>query len=369
MKKILTILTLALVLCSIIPMVSATSVGVGVGLNLSAEKFKPLIWMCDSRNVTDNEGQPGRITGENNIMIERIHNYAFEGEKIHWTVLVMDKNKIEEVQDVVGTLGTSQGTGNDVEVECVKVTGITTILDSCNARILEEQLTTFDPAVMAYYECTFTVEPYASMHGEYFISVEATSADGGAVMAENEYWFLNPEISLGVDGVINFNEVRPGTSAYSSTLLVSNDAETGSGVLLDMFISGTNFYDPSSSGARCPTTNELNLNRFRYFATNGAYSTQNDLQTDDGSYPTTVRNRDTEGYVNIHNTMESFNTKFFNEAEIIQDGGLAVPGNTYYLGNTLSPGSEMAITFKLNMPEPCVGDFSQGNIYFWGEAI
>ena len=38
-------------------------------------------------------------------------------------------------------------------------------------------------------------------------------------------------------------------------------------------------------------------------------------------------------------------------------------------GNALSPGSEMALTFRLSMPEPCVGDFSEGQIYFWGEAI
>ena len=28
---------------------------------------------------------------------ERKHNYAFEGESIHWNVLVVDKNKIEDV--------------------------------------------------------------------------------------------------------------------------------------------------------------------------------------------------------------------------------------------------------------------------------
>jgi hypothetical protein len=133
-----------------------------------------------------------------------------------------------------------------------------------------------------------------------------------------------------------------------------------------MFISGTNFYDPSSSGARCPATNELSLAQFRYYATNGAYSTQNDAQADNGDYPA-VRNRDAEGYMSIQNTMEAFNSKFYTEAEIIQVGG-PLPGG-YWAGNTLSPGSEMALTFKLTMPEPCVGDFSEGSIYFWGEAI
>jgi len=27
------------------------------------------------------------------------------------------------------------------------------------------------------------------------------------------------------------------------------------------------------------------------------------------------------------------------------------------------------ITFKLSLPEPCNGNFNDGKIYFWGEAI
>ena len=29
----------------------------------------------------------------------------------------------------------------------------------------------------------------------------------------------------------------------------------------------------------------------------------------------------------------------------------------------------MALTFRLDLPEPCNGDFDTGSIYFWGEAI
>jgi len=356
---------MALLMLSLMPVVFATSVGSGTGISITPEQFKPLIWMCDNRLVTDNEGQPGRITGEGDEMFERIHNYAFEGEKISWQVLVMDKNKIEEINEVVGTIGATQGEGNDVEVECKRTIEPEVIPESCNARILEEQLTEFNSQTMAYYDCTFTVETPASMHGEYFITVEVKDLTGlSGTMDENEFWFLNPTIALAIDGDLEFEDVRPGAQAYSDTILVGNDAEAGSGVIMDMFITGTNFYDPSSSGAACPNTNELNLNAFRYFATNGAYSTAGDDVFDDGGFAT-IRSLDVEGYVNIQNTMESFSTKMYDEAEIIQD---AVIGG-YYASNTLSPGSEMALTFKLSLPEPCVGDFSEGQIYFWGEAI
>jgi hypothetical protein len=134
--------------------------------------------------------------------------------------------------------------------------------------------------------------------------------------------------------------------------------------MLDMFISGTDFYDSSSSGAMCPTTNQLSLSNFRYFATNGAYSTFGDDQVNsDGSI---IRNRDSEGYVNIDYGV-GFNDPyaFYNNSEIIQDQ----PVGPYWTANLLTPGAEMAITFKLNLPEPCNGDFDTGSIYFWGEAI
>ncbi len=344
------LLVMALLVLSVMPMVAATSVGTGVGVSITTEQFAPKIWMCDQRGWADDlvEPQLGKIP--------RLNNYAFEGESIHWTVLVMDKNKIEEVTDVVGTIGSSQGVGNDVEVECTRVVGGSEqIPRSCNARILEEQLTQFNPNTMAYYDCVLTVETPVSMHGEYFITIEAKDSTGlSNIMDENEYWFLNPEVALSVDGDLAFEDVRPGTNAYSQTLLVGNDAEAGSGVILDMFISGTDFYDPASSGARCSdNTNKLALTAFTYFGTNGAFSTQGKAGAD------------AEGYLSIaygeriDQSKEVIGVKTFSQA--------LATGPTP--GNVLTPGSEMALTFKLSMPEPCVGDFSEGQIYFWGEAI
>lgn len=370
MNKSLVILIMAMVL--VMPMILAVDVGTGVGVNIATQKFAPRIWLCDSRTVMDDPTE----NGANGLKLsERKHNYAFEGESIHWTVLVMDKNKIEEVTDVVGTIGQSQGTGNDVEVECDRLTGTPKIEGatfpeggdiprSCNAKLDQEVLKKFNPDVMAYYDCRLTVETPNSMHGEYFLTVEAKDATGlSNIMAENEYWFLNPTIALSVDGSLDFEDVMPGTDAYSNTLLVGNDAEAGSGVILDMFVSGTDFYDPSSSAARCSdNTNKLALTAFRYYATNGAFATA------DGG----IMDKDAEGYVNIPYSTEisgakrimRWNTQTRGEAP-----SSSVVEQDWNNGNALSPGSEMALTFKLSMPEPCVGDFSEGQIYFWAEAI
>ncbi len=364
MKKLLILSVMALLVLSVMPAVFAVSVGSGLTPEISTEKFAPRVWMCDNRVVYDDATEPGRISADGQVLIERINNYAFEGEQISWDVLVMDKNKIDQNIDVYGTLGEVQGEGNDIEVNCIRESNQPErVPKSCNARIQEEYVD-WNPDTMAMFSCTLTVETPESMYGQYWITVEAQDGDGlMGTMDENEYWFLNPEIALSIDGELNFDEVRPGASSYSDTILVGNNADESSGVLLDMFISGTDFYDSSSSGARCPTTNQLALNAFRYYATNGAYSTSGDAQVDvvDGD-----RDRDAEGYMNIEYGI-GFNNPdpFYNNAEILQSPAFLF----YWPANVLAPGAEMALTFKLDLPEPCNGDFDSGQIYFWGEAI
>ncbi|MFH0712087.1 MAG: hypothetical protein V1889_03180 [archaeon] len=358
MKKTFSLLTMALLVLSITPVVFAASVGSGIGVDIITEDFAPLVWMCDNRIVVDDATEPGRVSLDGESLVERMNNYAFEGEQIQWNVLVMDKNGVEKIEDVFATIGDAQGEGNDIEVNCQRVgyKDNTKLPGECNAKILEEGLSYFDADVMEMYQCTFTVETPLSMYGEYWITVEALDLDGlSGTMDENEYWFLNPEIALSIDGDLVFEDVRPGTYSYSDTLLVGNDADDGSGVRLDMFISGTDFYDSSSSGAMCPTTNQLSLSAFSYYVTHGAYSSSNDGRND------------AEGYVPIKYGI-GFNdpNPFYNVNEILQSGPMNGP---YYQANILSPGAEMALTFRLDLPEPCNGDFDTGSIYFWGEAI
>ena len=374
-------MTMALLVLSVMPAIAAVSVGSGVGVDISTEDFPPHVWLCDNRIVTDDNTEPGRISEGGEELVERINNYAFEGEKIHWTVLAMDKNGAEKIKDVFATVGDTQGAGNDIEVNCQRTSGYhnehdgkdyrgdhgSEIARSCNARIQEEQLTKFDSNTMSYYDCTLTVETQESMYGEYWVTVEAVDMDDlSGIMDENEYWFLNPTIALSIEGDLTFEDVRPGAQSYSSTLLLGNDADDSSGVMMDMFITGTDFYDSSSSGAMCPTTNQLSLDAFRYYAVNGAYSTAQDMEVDSVSGDAVQRDRDPEGYVNIDYGI-GFNNPdlFYNNVEILQ----AQRVGPYYTANLLAPGAEMALTFKLSLPEPCNGDFDTGQIYFWGEAI
>jgi len=99
----------------------------------------------------------------------------------------------------------------------------------------------------------------------------------------------------------------------------------------------------------------LSLSAFNYYATSGAYSTHTDSRAD------------SEGYVPIKYGI-GFNdpNPFYGNNEIIQSG---VNYQGYQAGNILSPGADQSLIFRLNLPEPCNGDFDSGQIYFWGEAI
>ena len=122
--------------------------------------------------------------------------------------------------------------------------------------------------------------------------------------------------------------------------------------MMEMFIGGTDFTDPANSGAKCPMSNVLKLDNIRYYAVSGAYTSRTNPGTD------------AEGYDAI-----PYANNIRSAQEIIGGDVYTHDSTCYENGNVLSPGAEQSITFKLNMPLPCNGDFSDGNIYFWGEAV
>jgi hypothetical protein len=361
-KLLLSLFVVSALMLSVVPGIFAASVGLGQGITITTEDFPPQVWGCGDRVVMDDGTEPGRVSEDGQTLIERINNYAFEGEQIQWRVLVLDKNGIEKVGDVYVTVG------GDIQANCKLdhvLTAQETIDEDCNARIDEESLTTVGhDNVAAYYTCTLTVEAptddeTTNMHGEKDVTVEVTDLDGDiGTMAEMERWFFNPIIALKIDGTIEFENVRQGTMAYSDLVTVKNGAEEDSGVMLDMFISGTDFYDTSSSGAKCGLSNQLELSNFAYHVTDGAYSSDDDLEVG--------RTCDSEGYCQINYGI-GFNDPhpFYNANEILQMQKVG----PYYMANILAPGADIGLTFRLNLPEPCNGDFDNGQIYFWGEAI
>jgi hypothetical protein len=348
------LVSMCLALLMLLPMGLAyvtppTTIGIVVG----TEPFEPVVWRCGAWVMADDPAETGRVSNAGQELIERTQSYIFAGEQLSVDVLVLDKNGIEKVGDIYLTVDGVK------EANCaqVSVLGATEqIRSNCNAR-LGEEIFTVPPAAntMAYYRCILTAEPASSMHGSKPVTVKVTDESGKSATAkETLNYFFNPAISLTVDGAINFgNNVRPGTQATSPTVVVKSNSEGG--VILDMFIAGKDFYDSSSSGAKCPSSNVLSLSSFSYYAVNGAYSTAADP-------------RATNGYVPINYCIGAecgFTRGFYNTREIMQ----VQPVGPYFAANELVNGAGISMTFKLSLPAPCNGNFNTGGFYLLGEAI
>jgi len=147
--------------------------------------------------------------------------------------------------------------------------------------------------------------------------------------------------------ILDFGTVE-GTNktVYLETeFVVKNLVSEEDGTVLDMFISGTDFYDSSSSGGRCPDTNQFTLSHLKYFASNGEYSTLDDPRADE------------EGYISIQYGLPVDYTDFIQP--IFED----------QYGNILRPQGEMILKFKLEVPKTCTGEWNSGGIYVIGRNI
>lgn len=322
------------------------------------QKFAPLIF----RNSLDN----GRAVFDdpygfyaNGNASTRTNNYIFTGEQVKWKVLVWDKNGVEKIQDVYsGWINQTNGPlpvniqSNCVRLATQRTTGTNLAgMGYSNVRRPGDQTdeVTFNRDTMAEYECTLTAEP--NCQGQKWFGVRAIDLDNlNGTMLEAESWFCNPSIDLTTSGHIDFGALGPGEQG-ASTFSIKNNAEDGSGAQVILLINGKDFYDSSSSGAKCPTSNVMKLqgtvptvfnDGFWYTVTQGAYSTGN--------------KRIPYG-IDI------------TSADPVFSKGNGIVKNMTAPFMYLSPGAETAMTLHLGIPQPCNGQFTDGTINLWSIAI
>ena len=139
----------------------------------------------------------------------------------------------------------------------------------------------------------------------------------------------------------------------SSTFSVENSGEAGSGVEVVLAISGTDFYDPTSSGALCPISNQLKLQGVNPAVFNTGFfytATQGSLITGNKRIP-----------YKLNNGIQSADPIFSSGNGQIANWGLPL--------HPMSPGSEATMTLHLGIPQPCNGQFTDGQINLWAWAI
>jgi len=354
-KRILA--TMMMLLIVVLSTVSAQIVQVPIGITYTEAKFSPYVFLNrdGGRMLYDDPyGLNGDITSREN-------NYAFTGEQIEWTVLVWDKNGVpENIYDVFAGWGEQSSIDPEIQANCH-----ITIPQPIDGELLSEHgyygvrrdgeqsdEEFFNKDTMGEYICTVTVEP--SCHGQKWFGVKAVDLDGlSGTMNEAESWFCNPELSLSVSGSLDFGELGSGEHG-SATIVVGNTAEQGAGVNVIMAISGTNFYDPSHSGAVCPTSNQLSL------------------QGDQSEFTTSFWYTATQGSYSIGNKRIPFGTDISDSDPIFSTSTEAQQWRRWTgLQNLpyLTTGGEISMTFHLGIPMPCNGQFTDGNIFLYAFAI
>lgn len=318
-------------------------------------KFSPLVFLSN---------QGGRVLFNNNYfngnLTSRNGNYIFTGEQIQWTVLVWDKNGVpEKIRDVwAGWVTQNNGPlPPEVQSNCQWTRAVTTgSLASQgfpNVRRPgdQEPQVNGNPQTMGIYTCTLTIEPNCQGPKWFGVQVEDLDFLNGTIQ-QAESWYCNPAIDLTKSGTINFGTLGPGEQG-SSTFSVKNNDEDGSGIQIVLAIAGKDFYDPLSSGGMCPTTNQLKLQGvnpnifntgFWYTATQGSNSVSNKR----------IPYLTSSGVVSADPIFSSGN------GQIANWGGTLVPMNS---------GSSASITLNLGLPQPCNGEFTEGEIDLFGWAL
>ena len=273
----------------------------------------------------------------------RVNNYLFGGEAIHFKVLALDLEGMENIEDVYFALTDSDypvSTSGRKEVSCIygEQPRNGSSITSANIRLGEEKFDYFNSEIMAIYDCDYVVENKETVYGTYWAGVEMIDANGKyEQMEEYEYWFLNPILALDTssENSLNFGVRNFGERIYSDVIIVENSAETGAGVPLNMSISGIDLYNSEGQLVECEGTDKFLLKNIKYYAVNGAYNTQENNP-----------NSDNEGYSPI-----SY------EDEAIIDN---------LQGNMLTLGAQMALMFRIDIPENCKGSFDSGIVKITG---
>jgi hypothetical protein len=163
-------------------LINAISIGNGTKPDITGDEWAE-VWSCGHQIIN------------NGINVDRINNTAFYGEKIQWSILVMNRNGANKIQKVLGTIYSTQNSTNTFKFSCIEDSTTTIILDSCNAHILEQKITDYNAQVMKYYLCTLNINDSKNMDGLYQSIFEAQDLSGiSNTNSGQEYWILNPKI-------------------------------------------------------------------------------------------------------------------------------------------------------------------------------
>jgi len=297
----------------------------------------------------DNGGKYNLGNEYTRYLVSERMNYVFQGETVDYYILVRDENGKKDIDSV-------QLLVNDVAVGACAQVDYT--IDAAAFG------TTKKGAKDKTYVCKLIV---GADHGNLPVAVKVTdgadtSCDPQVVKRGVDQLFFNPSLAVTLTGgPINFGAVEPGTVATADPVRLKNNAEAESGVVMDMYIASSDYFKDVSStapDALCPTGNGIKYDQFSYYATKGSLNSG----ANNNNFPALGAS----GSGICKANCDEFTTLPSHSGEI---GDMCRIINNNEGDSLLAQGSEMCITFRLNVPDPCYGKFTDGKFHFVGRVV
>jgi hypothetical protein len=282
-------------------------------------------------------------------------NYVFEGENLYYYVLIRDLNNVSDINS------TWVSVNDTLEQACTEIN----FSSQCNISIDYSSfgITGFNATTDKTFFCTFTIKNETLRKGRMNVSISTQDKCNGTIVKSPQLDFINfnPSLSLTLTrfSTISFGTVTPGSIATSNSVYLKNSGDLGT--ILDIYIdSEDSFTDPNpTNNTICPTGNGIKYDRFSYYATKGSI---NSGMNDNSWYGVGKSNS-----TGLCKTNQDEFTNLTSHSGNIGDMCRVI--NWAREGSFLTQGAEMSITFRLNVPNPCSGHFTNGQFYFVGKII
>jgi len=317
--------------------------------------------------------------GDEGYEIPERQNYFFQGELLTYYIGVYDENGADDI-DGVNLLVDGIPHGSCAERDLIDDYRTENGATLAQARNYMTDHFSLDPALDAsndyeyykFFACTLIVQ--SSWNDTEPVSVQAYDGGIDACEADPNYvvslWTdlldFNPSLALALTGgPVDFGSTSPGSTAISTTVYLENDAEDGSGVVMDMYIAADDYFaDPTNPSAFCGTGNGIPYYQFKYYATKGSINSgSNDnffpalgATVNDPNIPINICTADVDEFTYL----TSHSGEIDDMCRIL---------NWERDWSLLNQGGEMSITFKLEVPDPCYGNFTDGQFRFVGRVV
>ena len=361
MKKLLSILVMALLVLTVVPLVFAEGDDTDGGIDVIIEEpdnEAPEIYQdATQRSWYPNDqtfytadaygGEDVNCYGDSVYTVEARGNYVFTGETVTYYVIVEDSDGDDTIDDVY-----INGFGACLEIPTSNYVCSTPWADYAAAKFG----VTWNDATMNLYKCKLIVS--SNYTQEKIIKIKAQDEKNCSVSEEKETLVFNPSLQVSLEGSINFGTVEVGETATSNAIKIRNVGTQG--VVMDMYIASDDYFTaPGNQDAICGDGNGIKYDRFSYYATKGSLDSgenNNDYPGVGDNTGLCVANADEytpmPSYAKGH--METM-------CRII---------NNQKKGSFLNQGDFMSLTLRLDIPENCEPyPYTEGEFHVMGLVI